>query len=136
MTRRSQALRSPQGITEPRAGRAVAALTEHAGSIPVRTAERNRNDVVDLQLRGEMRDAVEARADVAVRLDVGVEERFALRPAPARALSPGPRPLAIDPFGSAVLARQVETAAGLRVVTNKAAEAQHLAVGFLVVLRL
>src|SRR5947207_9030665 len=68
------------------AGRAVAVLAEHTQAVAVGAAERNRHDVVDLELYRVMRDPIEAWAYMAIGCDPPLEERLALTPAGAASL--------------------------------------------------
>jgi hypothetical protein len=58
-------------VAEPRASASIATNAEHLKSVAVRATERNRNDVVDLELYGLVWYPVEAWTHVPVGRDVG-----------------------------------------------------------------
>jgi len=73
-----------QGIAERRPARTVAPLAEDSESISISSAERDRNDVVDLELaRLVRRDSIEPEADHPVHPDVVVDQSLAVLPAAA-----------------------------------------------------
>jgi hypothetical protein len=72
---------SIQCIAKPGTGRAIARLTENTQAISIAATERDRHDVVDLQLRGHVRDTVEPRTNHPIRPDPRLEESIASAPA-------------------------------------------------------